>query len=180
MKILVTPTSMKPDSVSPALDKLRDFADTLVFNPYGRPMTEDEIIPLLTDCDGYLAGLDCITAKVLEACPNVKAVSRYGAGYDHNFVLDHPEGVLGHAATLTSPDGLSLEVWTDQPGMQVYSGFYIPEGMQTPEGPTGPCGGVALETQHFADSVNHPEFPSIILRPGETFRSITEFRFPKR
>lgn len=105
---------------------------------------------------------------------------RYGAGYDHNFVLDHPEGVLGHAATLTSPDGLSLEVWTDQPGMQVYSGFYIPEGMQTPEGPTGACGGVALETQHFADSVNHPEFPSIILRPGETFRSITEFRFPKR
>lgn len=105
---------------------------------------------------------------------------RYGAGYDHNFVLDHPEGVLGHAATLTSPDGLSLEVWTDQPGMQVYSGFYIPKGMQTPEGPTGPCGGVALETQHFADSVNHPEFPSIILRPGETFRSITEFRFPKR
>ena len=82
MKILVTPTSMKPDSVSPALDKLRDFADTLVFNPYGRPMTEDEIIPLLKDCDGYLAGLDFITAKVLEACPSVKAVSRYGAGYD--------------------------------------------------------------------------------------------------
>ena len=50
MKILVTPTSMKPDSVSPALDKLRDFADTLVFNPYGRPMTEDEIIPLLSLC----------------------------------------------------------------------------------------------------------------------------------
>ncbi len=104
---------------------------------------------------------------------------RYGAGYDHNFVLDHPEGELGHAATLTAPDGMKLEVWTDQPGMQVYAGFYIPEGMQTPEGKTGPFGGVALETQHFADSVNRPEFPSVILRPGEVMQSVTEFRFPK-
>lgn len=105
---------------------------------------------------------------------------RYGAGYDHNFVLDHAEGAFAHAATLAAPDGMKLEVWTDQPGIQVYSGFYIPEGMQTPEGPTGPCGGVALETQHFADSVNRPEFPSVILRPGEVMRSVTEFRFPKR
>lgn len=105
---------------------------------------------------------------------------RYGAGYDHNFVLDHAPGQLGHAATLTSPDGLALEVWTDQPGMQVYTGFYIPEGLATPEGPTGPEGGVALETQHFADSVNHPDFPSVILRPGEVMQSVTEFRFPKR
>lgn len=104
---------------------------------------------------------------------------RYGAGYDHNFVLD-AEGAFAHAATLSAPDGMKLEVWTDQPGIQVYSGFYIPEGMQTPEGPTGPCGGVALETQHFADSVNRPEFPSIILRPGEVMQSVTEFRFPKR
>lgn len=104
---------------------------------------------------------------------------RYGAGYDHNFVLD-AEGAFAHAATLSAPDGMKLEVWTDQPGIQVYSGFYIPEGMQTPEGPTGPCGGVALETQHFADSVNRPEFPSVILRPGEVMQSVTEFRFPKR
>ncbi len=106
--------------------------------------------------------------------------NRYGAGYDHNFVLDHAEGAFDRAATLSAPDGMRLEVWTDQPGIQVYSAFYIPEGMQTPEGPTGPCGGVALETQHFADSVNRPEFPSIILRPGEVMQSVTEFRFPKR
>ena len=104
---------------------------------------------------------------------------RYGAGYDHNFVLD-AEGAFAHAATLSAPDGMKLEVWTDQPGIQVYSGFYIPEGMQTPEGSTGPFGGVALETQHFADSVNRPEFPSVILRPGEVMQSVTEFRFPKR
>ena len=104
---------------------------------------------------------------------------RYGAGYDHNFVLDHAPGQLAHAATLAAPDGLALEVWTDQPGMQVYTGNYIPDGLATPEGPTGRRGGVALETQHFADSVNHPDFPSVILRPGETFRSVTEYRFPK-
>lgn len=104
---------------------------------------------------------------------------RYGAGYDHNFVLDHAEGELGHAATLSAPDGMKLEVWTDQPGMQVYTGNYIPDGMATPEGPTVRRGGVALETQHFADSVNQPQFPSVILRPGETYHSVTEYRFPK-
>ncbi len=103
----------------------------------------------------------------------------YGAGYDHNFVLDHAEGELGHAVTLTSPDGLAMEVWTDQPGVQIYTGNYIPDGMVTPEGPTVRRGGVALETQHYADSVNKPEFPSVILNPGETFRSVTEYRFPK-
>lgn len=104
---------------------------------------------------------------------------RYGAGYDHNFVLDHPEGALGHAATLTAPDGMAMEVWTDQPGMQVYTGNYIPDGLATPEGPTCRRGGVALETQHFADSVNHPDFPTVILRPGQEVRSVTEYRFPK-
>ncbi len=105
---------------------------------------------------------------------------RYGAGYDHNFVLDHPEGQLAYAATLAAPDGLALEVWTDQPGMQVYTGNYIPDGLATPEGPTCRRGGVALETQHFADSVNRPDFPSVILRPGQEIRSVTEYRFPKR
>ncbi len=103
----------------------------------------------------------------------------YGAGYDHNFVLDHEEGKLGHAVTLASPDGLSMEVWTDQPGVQIYTGNYIPDGMVTPEGPTVRRGGVALETQHFADSVNQPAFPTVILRPGEVLHSVTEYRFPK-
>jgi aldose 1-epimerase len=104
---------------------------------------------------------------------------QFGAGYDHNFVLDHAEGELGRACVLTAPDGMALEVWTDQPGMQVYTGNYIPDGMQTPEGPTVRRGGVALETQHFADSVNQPAFPSIILQPGTTLRTTTEYRFPK-
>jgi aldose 1-epimerase len=104
---------------------------------------------------------------------------QYGAGYDHNFVLDHADATFARAARCSSPDGMVMEVWTDQPGMQVYTGNYIPDGMMTPEGPTVRRGGVAFETQHFADSVNRPEFPTVILRPGETLRSVTEYRFPK-
>lgn len=82
MKILVTPTSLQPDKGSKALDILREFSDDLVFNTYGRPLTEEELIPLLKDCDGYIAGLDFVTEKVIHSCENLKVISRYGAGFD--------------------------------------------------------------------------------------------------
>lgn len=82
MKILVTPTSLQPGKNEDALNYLRSFSDNLVFNPTGKPLTEEELIPLLKDCDGYIAGLDTITENVLASCPDLKVVSRYGAGYD--------------------------------------------------------------------------------------------------
>lgn len=82
MKILVTPTSLQPGNGSAALEVLKEFCDDLVFNPTGRPLTEEELIPLLQGCDGYVAGLDFITGKVIEACPDLKVISRYGVGYD--------------------------------------------------------------------------------------------------
>lgn len=82
MKILVTPTSLQPGKNEAALAPLREFADELVFNKTGKPLTEEELIPLLSDCDGYVAGLDFVTERVLRACPNLKAVSRYGVGFD--------------------------------------------------------------------------------------------------
>ena len=82
MKILVTPTSLQPGKNDEALAPLRDFADELVFNPTGKPLSEDELISLLDGCDGCLAGLDDYTEKVFAACPDLKAISRYGAGYD--------------------------------------------------------------------------------------------------
>jgi len=82
MKILVTPTSMQPGKNSPALQKLADYCDDLVFNSTGKPLEGEALISLLKDCDGYLAGLDSITKEVLESCPDLKAISRYGAGYD--------------------------------------------------------------------------------------------------
>lgn len=82
MKILVTPTSFKPENKTAAFRQLEAFADEIVYNPYGRPLTEDELIPLLEGCDGFVAGLDFITEKVLKSCKGLRVISRYGAGYD--------------------------------------------------------------------------------------------------
>ena len=90
-------------------------------------------------------------------------------GYDMNWVLRKTGGdELTPAAFLTSPrTGRRIEVWTTEPGMQIYDGFYLPK----------PNTGVALETQHFPDSPNRPEFPNTILRPGQVLHSTTEYRF---
>jgi D-3-phosphoglycerate dehydrogenase len=82
MKILVTATSFKPDSESPAMNKLRSFADSLIFNPSGKPLSEDELIPLIDGCSGCIAGLDNFTAKVIENASELKVISRYGIGVD--------------------------------------------------------------------------------------------------
>ncbi|QOX65263.1 phosphoglycerate dehydrogenase [Anoxybacterium hadale] len=82
MKILVTPTSLQPGKGSKALETLKAFSEDLIFNTTGKPLSEDELIPLLADCDGYIAGLDFVTENVLKSCTRLKVVSRYGAGYD--------------------------------------------------------------------------------------------------
>ena len=82
MKILVTPTSFGPASKSAPKEKLLAFADEIVYNPHSRPLTEDELIPLLEGCDGYLAGLDFITEKVLDSAKGLRVISRYGIGCD--------------------------------------------------------------------------------------------------
>jgi D-3-phosphoglycerate dehydrogenase len=83
MKVLVTPASFKPDTGGPAMDRLRSFADTLVFNPQKRPLSEDELIPLLNGCDGCIAGLDSFNRKVIESVSALRVISRYGAGVDN-------------------------------------------------------------------------------------------------
>lgn len=82
MKILVTPTSMQPDKHSAALERLRAYCGNLIFNPTGKPLEGRMLTELLDDCDGYLAGLDSVTDETLKLCPKLKAISRYGAGYD--------------------------------------------------------------------------------------------------
>ncbi|RYY14701.1 MAG: galactose mutarotase, partial [Cytophagaceae bacterium] len=104
-------------------------------------------------------------------------------GYDHNWVLaDHPRPAPALAATVHEPtSGRTLAVYTDQPGVQFYTGNFL-DGTLTGQGGTvyGPNAGFCLETQHFPDSPNQPSFPSTVLRPGETFRSVTEYRFGVR
>lgn len=98
-------------------------------------------------------------------------------GYDHNFVL-RPHDGLSHVATLHHAEsGRSVEILTTEPGLQFYSGNFL-HGQKGKGGkPYAHRTGLCLETQHFPDSVHHTNFPSIVLEPGATFHSTTEFRF---
>ena len=101
------------------------------------------------------------------------------AGYDHNFVLNGAGGRPELCARLADPEsGRAMEVWTTEPGVQLNTGNGFDGRFKDLKGqPIKLHAGCALETQHFPDSVNRPEFPSTILRPGTTLRSTTEFRF---
>jgi len=104
---------------------------------------------------------------------------RFGGGYDHNFVLDGESGKLRLVAKLYSKKtGRLMEVLTTEPGVQFYSGNFLDGTLTGKTGTPYPKrSGLCLETQHFPDSPNHPNFPSTILKPGETYRSTTEYRF---
>ena len=104
---------------------------------------------------------------------------RNGNGYDHNWVLDTGGDISKMAASLYCHDsGIALFVYTDEPGIQVYSGNFLDGTV------TGKKGvvyqqrhGICLETQHYPDSPNKPDWPSVVLRPGETYHSHTIFAF---
>jgi aldose 1-epimerase len=100
-------------------------------------------------------------------------------GLDHNFVLN-TSAPLDWAARLRDPEsGITLELLTTEPGLQVYSTNNVRPGQCNAQGAQiQKRDGLALETQHFPDSPNHPGFPPTLLKPGETFRSTTIFRFP--
>jgi aldose 1-epimerase len=103
-----------------------------------------------------------------------------GRGYDHNFVLNRTDdNSLALAARLTDPgSGRVMEVFTTEPGMQFYAGNYLDATLVGSSGTLyRQSDGLALETQHFPDAVHHPHFPSVVLRPGETYQSTTIFRF---
>lgn len=101
-------------------------------------------------------------------------------GYDHCFVVNHKNpGDLITCAKLVDPkSGRSMEVLTTQPGVQIYSANAPAGSIEGPHGYRYPRHlGLCLETQHYPDSPNHPEFPSTILRPGETYHEVTIHRF---
>jgi aldose 1-epimerase len=103
-----------------------------------------------------------------------------GRGYDHNWVLDRRDSTsLVVAGRLTDPDsGRVLTVRTTEPGMQVYTGNFLDGTLYGTSGRAYRQGdGIALETQHFPDSPNKPNFPSTVLRPGQVFTSTTVFGF---
>jgi aldose 1-epimerase len=99
-------------------------------------------------------------------------------GYDHNYVLRNQEGKLAVAAKLRDPaSGRVLTVSTTEPGVQFYTGNFL-SGQKGKDGKTyNQRSACCLETQHYPDSVNHPNFPSMILRPGQTYRHTCVFAF---
>lgn len=102
-----------------------------------------------------------------------------GGGYDHNFVLRSGGGTLAQAARVEEPEsGRVLEIWTDQPGIQLYTGNFLDGSVVGKGGHAyGRHYAFCLETQHFPDSPNHPNFPSTILEPGQTYRTVTVHKF---
>jgi aldose 1-epimerase len=104
-----------------------------------------------------------------------------GRGYDHNFVLDRQPGDTGlqEAARLRDPvSGRELTISTTEPGLQFYSGNFLDGTLYGTSGHQYRQGdGLALETQHFPDSPNHPNFPSTVLRPGQTYATSTVYGF---
>jgi aldose 1-epimerase len=106
---------------------------------------------------------------------------KIGRGYDHNFVINGPSGVLRKAASVSEETtGRVIEVWTTEPGMQFYTGNFL-------SGKPGKGGkpyqfryGFCLETQHYPDSPNHPLFPTTVLKKGARYQSTTIYRFSSR
>jgi aldose 1-epimerase len=105
---------------------------------------------------------------------------KYANGFDHNFVIDGGgRGRLVPAVRVAdAASGRTLELRTTQPGVQLFSANSFDGALKDAQGRPLPRGaGLALETQHFADSPNHDNFPSTVLRPGQVFQQTTEFRF---
>lgn len=124
---------------------------------------------------------DFTTPHVIGERINVKNEQlEFGGGYDHNWVLDNPNGKLVKAAALfEKTTGRYMEVWTTEPAIQFYCGNFMTDKMPSKTKGKNICyrGGLALETQHSPDSPNQPNFPSTILRPGAVYKTTTEYRF---
>ena len=164
------------DDIGPAgiLDHtLRIDADAYI------PVDED-LIPLGNVGPVFGTPFDFTVPKAIGAEIDVENEQlRNGGGYDHNWVLRFSTGELRFAARLESPESRRwLEVFTTEPGLQMYSGNVLDGSVVGKRGVRyDRRAGVCLETQHFPDSPNQKGFPSVVLRPGNTYRSITMFRF---
>jgi aldose 1-epimerase len=138
--------------------------------------SDETLIPtgrLLPVADTNLDFLDfhTISERIFSADPLLQMAS----GYDHNFVLRAHEFDNAVAEVRHQSSGRRLLVFTDQLGLQLYTGYYL-KGVDGKIGKYGPYAGFCLETQHFPDSPNHPEFPTTLLKKGEKYYSKTIYK----
>jgi aldose 1-epimerase len=132
--------------------------------------TNDDLIPTGAIDSVRGTALDFSTAHLVG-----DRIGQISNGYDHNFVLN--AGAPFAAQVVEETAGRGIEVTTDQPGVQFYTGGFLDGSHEGIGGKYNRFGGFCLETQHFPDSPNHANFPSTILRAGETFASSTICRF---
>lgn len=138
-------------------------------------MTTGEILPVKE------TPMDFTTPKMVgQDVANFEfAQLKNGNGYDHNWVLNTAGDITQPAAKLTSPtSGISVEVYTNEPGIQVYTGNFLDGTVKGKKGIVyNQRASVCLETQHYPDSPNKPEWPSVVLEPGQTYNSECIYKF---
>jgi aldose 1-epimerase len=138
---------------------------------------DDELIP--TGAIASVKGTPLDFTKPEKIGARIEQLKPKPGGYDHNYVINGEAGTLRLAARAREPkSGRVMEVSTTEPGVQLYTANWLDGKTRGTGGVVYPRhGGFCLETQHYPDSVNKPDFPSPILRPGQTFRSTTVFKF---
>jgi len=140
-------------------------------------LADDDLIP--TGLIGGVEGTPLDFRRSQTIGSRIDTLKPRPGGYDHNYVLNSGGGKLALAARVREPrSGRIMEVLTTEPGVQLYTANHLDGSLVGVGGVVyGRHAGLCLETQHYPDSVNHGNFPSTILRPGETFRSRTVYRF---
>ncbi len=135
----------------------------------------DELIPLGKNMPVAGGPMDFMAAKAIG-----RDIDQVKGGYDHNYVLNAGEGVAAEAYDPTS--GRVMKMYTTQPGVQFYTGNFLNGGhADTKKGRRyGKHAGFCLETQHYPDSPNQPQFPTTTLNPGETYHQTTVYAFGVR
>ncbi|RZK81924.1 MAG: galactose mutarotase [Pedobacter sp.] len=156
--------------------KLQIYADQ--FTP-----VDTTLIPLGKNIPVKDTPFDFTTAKTIgERIDTANDQLKAGAGYDHNYVLNGTKGLgMTHAATVKGDkSGVIMDIYTQEPGLQFYSGNFM-QSKNTFKGGSKDDfrTALALETQHFPDSPNQPSFPSTVLTPGKTYKTTSIYKFSK-
>ncbi|WP_185958401.1 aldose epimerase family protein [Aliifodinibius sediminis] len=138
---------------------------------------DEELIPT-----GDIAAVEGTPFDFTKPKPIGRDIEETEGGYDHNFVLNQHRDSLQLAATVYSPDsGREMKVFTTEPGVQFYTGNFLDGSLESSQGiPFDRHAGFCLETQHFPNAPNEPDFPSTILHPGEQYRTTTIYQFSTR